>query len=221
MITFYLLIPPTLAFGIWDVSSGGNKWIAWLTILASIAYGPLMWLLSRAGKRFSTKQLDPKIIAFTADANDSLLRLSFGDINCFGETPRQMDRHPQYSQLRDLNFRELQILSERPRDAAQRIRYGKLVTDLRGVRMRHYNDSTAPDIGIRGRIKKSGAANVDQVQLYKKIRNDGKTEYEAVEHGVLHSDCTLYVKLWELLWRNADEAAPAEIEDWKRTYSPP
>jgi hypothetical protein len=217
---FYGLGVVSLGISLWDTFKNGNLYVTYTGIGVSVVFFPILYFMTHPRERFSTKQLNPKIIKFTSDADDELLRLFFGDINCFGELPGNIDLNPQYNQLKQLQFRKLQILCERPQRPEQKTRYGKVLTDFQGVQMKHYNGTTARDVGIRGRIKKFGQANVDKIQLYKVIRENGNKFWEAVEHDVNHSDCTLYVKLWELLWDNADPAAAADITEWKRLYSP-
>ena len=192
--------------------------LAWLGFLISVAYFPTLRRMTHPKEQFSTKELDPKVIEFTADADEGVLKLFFGDVNCFGNSPGEMDKHPQYQQLRDHGFKALHILCERPRDAVQRLRYGKIFTDFGIVVMKHYNNTTAWDLDVRGRIKKAGPGPTDRIQLYKRIRTGSESRYEAVEHDSNHAVCTLYVKLWDMLWTNADPATATDIEEWRALY---
>jgi hypothetical protein len=220
MFLFYGIGLVTFCLSVWTIRAGGDPYVTYPGISISAAYFPTLYFMTRRKDRFSTHELNPMIIKFTSDADDELLRLFFGDINCFGDTPSTIEQHPQYQQLKQLQFKRVLILCERPQKTDQKVRYGKLLTDFQDVRIKHYNTTTARDIGVRGRIKKVGPANVDHIQLYRGARHDGNKCWAAVERDMNHSDCLLYVKLWEMLWDNADPSADSEVREWRKLYRP-
>jgi hypothetical protein len=222
MSLFYGLGVASLLCCLWAaLSPSYHHRLAWIGCLISLVYIPALHIITHPKRRFTKQELTPKIIEWTDDADDDLLRLFFGDINCFGETPCAIDDDQQYQQLRRLRFRRLHILCERPTSQAQKVIYGKLLTDFNeAAEMKHYNKNGARDLGIRGRIKKCGEAKVDRVQLYKGIRIGGKKQWEPVEHDVQQADCALYVNIWNSLWDNADSSAATEVLEWKNLFSP-
>ncbi len=190
-----------------------------ITLFVSLVCIGSTWVLFNSRMSYTTAQLNPKVIKFTEDAKKNVLKLFAGDLNFLGNTPTEMDSNGQYLQLKSMKFDQIEILCEKPEGLTTKARYGKILLDFNNtVTFKHYNQ-IATDFNIRGRIKKVHP-DIDKVLIYEKIHIPDKgSEYRTVETDINNSDCHLYIRLWNLLWKNSDVSLANDHLEWKKVYS--
>lgn len=185
-------------------------------ILADLSSIALIWFTKKylAGKNhYTTKSLNPIVNKFTANADKNNIKLLAGDINFFGNTPLEMNSNSQYNCLLETSFRRIQILCFEPQNNIEKIRYGKILSDLNGVEFKYYHPQEA-DLLIRGRMKTLN--NVTHLLIYNKISSG---IYEALETDTANSNGALYNHTWNLLWRVSKEPTQAQLSEYRQLYS--
>jgi uncharacterized membrane protein YeaQ/YmgE (transglycosylase-associated protein family) len=138
---------------------------------------------------FSTPELDPIVNTFTSNADSSDIKLFGGDLNFFGENPSQIDRNKQYTHLRSLGFRRVLILCETPANSTQKIRYGKILSELQGSELRFYNPESA-DLKVRGRIIRVNG--VSKLLMYTKINRVSTRQLKQIRRTQMGLCITIY-----------------------------
>jgi len=155
---------------------------------------------------FKTSELNPIINEFTSLSDHAEIKLFGGDLNFFGNGSSEMDKNSQYNHLKSIGFKKVSILCEVPRDTSTKIRYGKILHEMKGVTLKFYNPDEA-DLLIRGRMKTF--QGVEKLMIYSKIES-GK--YQAIETDTANSNGALYNNIWKLIWSLA-----IDINELKRT----
>lgn len=187
-----------------------------ITIGGCIAATIILFLFTRKnliGKyQYKTSELDPIVNKFTKNADKDNIRLLAGDINFFGDSPKEMDSNSQYSCLKEEAFREIQILCWKPKDNNEKIRYGKIINDLPQVKIKYYKPPKA-DLKIRGRLKTLN--NVTHLLIYNKVQSG---IYEALETDTANSSGAMYNHLWDLIWNSAEEATKDELQEYSNLF---
>ena len=158
---------------------------------------------------YETKELDPVVNSFTKDADRKNIKLFAGDLNFFGNIPTEMDTNVQYTCLKGARFKKIEILCEEPNDISDKIRYGKILTDMPETEMRFYKPEEA-DLMIRGRMKELN--NVVRLLIYTKIKT-GK--YKAVEIDTANSSGAMYTNIWKLVGNQATRLASEQADEYK------
>ncbi len=143
---------------------------------------------------FNTSELDPIINKFTNSADKDEIKLFGGDLNFLGNSPSDIDLHPQYITLRSLRFKNIHILCEKPSDNSIKIRYGKILHDMPQAQIRYYDPDKA-DLKVRGRIIKINGSI--KLLMYNKIQSK---IYQAIETDTANSNGALYNNIWDLVW---------------------
>lgn len=123
-----------------------------------------------------------------------------------------MDINDQYSHLKSLCFRKLLILCEAPADNSTKIRYGKIIQEMRGVELKFYNPDEA-DLRIRGRLKT--LQGVERLLIYSKVDSG---LYKTIETDTANSNGALYSNIWRLIWSLAKEPSREQIEEFKSLF---
>jgi hypothetical protein len=192
-------------------------WYAIIVILIAIVFAILLIRVTNkflTGKyQFTVAELDPVVNDFSRNADKGNIKLLAGNLDFFGKSWQQMDKHPQYMCLAEESFREIQILCTSPSSNNDKMRYGKILTDFPTVKIKYYQPANA-DLKVRGRIKTLN--NVTHLLIYSKIV-PGK--YEALELDTANSNGALYSHLWELIWGTADTPTEAQLNEYKIVYS--
>lgn len=181
-------------------------------IISAIIFSALLFLATNKflifKNVFKTKALDPIVNKFTANADKNDIRLFGGDLNFFGNSTQEIDVNKQYTHLRSLEFKKISILCETPHTQLQRIRYGKILSEMPYVQLRFYEPAIA-DLKVRGRIIQ--VQGIIKLLMYTKIK-DGL--YQSIETDTANSSGALYNNIWELAWALASTPTPSEIQNY-------
>ncbi len=117
------------------------NWFIIIVIATCVVSSILLFLFTLknlAGKhQYKTAELDPIVNKFTENADDKNIKLLAGDINLFGNHPQDMDKNSQYECLRKAPFKEIQILCIEPKTTEEKVRYGKIISDMKTVQDVH------------------------------------------------------------------------------------
>lgn len=187
-----------------------------ITIVCCIVATIILFLFTKKnliGKyQYKTSELDPIVNKFTKNADKDNIRLLAGDINFFGNSPKEMDSNSQYSCLKEEAFREIQILCWKPKDTNEKIRYGKIINDFPQVKIKYYKPPKA-DLKIRGRLKTLN--NVTHLLIYNKVQSG---IYEALETDTANSSGAMYNHLWDLIWNSAEDATKDELQEYSDLF---
>lgn len=179
--------------------------LAWyFTLIANFALILITHFYLKTKNIYKTSELDPVINHFTGKADKGFINLLCGDVNFFGASPSDMDKHAQYNYLKNAGFKAINILCFRPENNSDRIRYGKLLSDMPAVSMRYYKPTKA-NLYLRGRITRFHGG--DKLLMY--FRISPKT-YQAIETDTANSHGALYKNIWDLIWDLAE--LPSEDE---------
>lgn len=207
---FYILSIVSVVFGIIYLFSfpittkplTDFKFVDYFIVSLLLIFGALLFLFTprKLEKKiiFETPELNSIINEFTENSDKSEIKLFGGDLNFFGNDPSDMDSNIQYTHLKSLGFRKVSILCEDPKNVSTKIRYGKILNDIREAELRFYNPDEA-DLHIRGRLKTLQGA--EKLMVYLKI-SSGK--YKTIETDTAKSDGALYSNIWKLVWSLAD-----------------
>ncbi len=191
-------------------------WFGIIVLVAALTSSILLFLFTKrsiVGKhQYKTKELDPIVNAFTENADKKNIKLLAGDINFFGNYPKDMEENSQYKCLKKESFREIQILCIEPTTNEGKTRYGKIISDLPGVELKYYNPPQA-DLLIRGRLKTLN--NVTHLLIYKKIESG---IYEALELDTANSSGALYNYIWNLIWELAKSPSQEQLREYINLY---
>jgi hypothetical protein len=160
---------------------------------------------------YKSSELSPIINTFSKVA-DNEIKLFGGDFSFLGQSSTEIDQHQQYSFLKKCNFRSILILCEEPKNINTKMRYGKLITELKGVQLRFYNPEAA-DLQIRGRMKK--VQGVAKLLIFSK-EDSGK--YKTIETDTANSFGALYDNIWNLVWSLAKQPNNVQIEEYKDQF---
>ena len=174
----------------------------------------LLWFTNKNKKgkyQYKTSELDEVVNQFTRNADKHNIRLLAGDLNFFGNTPQEMDQNKQYQCLKSEKFRQIQVICFRPTNIQERVRYGKLLSEMR-IEVKYYHPQDA-DLNVRGRMKKLG--RVTHLLIYNKVASG---EYEALELDTADSHGALYDHIWNLIWQLAESPTAQEIQEYKELY---
>lgn len=192
------------------------NYFALIIICLCITASVFLFLFTRKhliGKhQYKTPELDPIVNKFTTNADKNNIKLLAGDINFFGNSPKDMDSNSQYDCLKKEGFREIHILCWKPKTADEKLRYGKIINDLPQATLKYYNPPQA-DLRIRGRLKTLN--NVSHLLIYKKVQSG---IYEALVTDTANSDGAMYNHLWNLIWELAQDPSPEELSEYKDLY---
>jgi len=186
--------------------------VLFIAILSSLALFFLTKKFLVIKDTFHTSELDPIINKFTESADRDEIKLFGGDLNFFGNTPADIDRHPQYSSLRAHQFRRILILCEEPNDNSKKIRYGKILHDMPQTELRFYEPQKA-DLKVRGRIIKINGS----IKLLMYNRIESKV-YQALETDTANSNGALYSNIWELIWSLAIVPTAEQRQEYRNLY---
>ncbi len=185
-------------------------------LIASIVFSILLWLATNKflffKNVFKINELDPIVNKFTSNASKNDIKLFGGDLNFLGNTSSEIDANKQYTHLRSLEFKKISILCATPHTQIQRMRYGKILSDMPNTELRFYEPEIA-DLKVRGRIIE--VQGVIKLLMYTKIK-DGL--YQSIETDTANSSGALYNNIWELAWSLAAKPAAAEIETYKQLF---
>lgn len=161
---------------------------------------------------FNSSELDPIVNDFTSKADKNEIKLFGGDLNFFGNSPQEIDVNKQYTHLRSLQFHHVLILCETPINQIQRIRYGKILAELKGAELRFYNPKEA-DLRVRGRIIRMDGST--RLLMYNKEK---PKVYRAIETDTSDSNGALYSNIWDLVWQLATRPIQEEIDAFIQLY---
>lgn len=185
-------------------------------LIASVIFSILLWLATNKflffKNVFKIKELDPIVNKFTSNASKDDIKLFGGDLNFLGNTSAEIDANKQYTHLRSLEFKKISILCATPHTQIQRMRYGKILSDMPNTELRFYEPKIA-DLKVRGRIIE--VQGVIKLLMYTKIK-DGL--YQSIETDTANSSGALYNNIWELTWSLAAKPNAAEIEMYKHLF---
>lgn len=154
---------------------------------------------------FNSNELDPIVNDFTSKADKNEIKLFGGDLNFFGNSPQEIDVNKQYTHLRSLQFHRILILCETPNNQIQRIRYGKILSELYGSELRFYNPREA-DLRVRGRIIRMDGST--KLLMYNKERSK---VYRAIESDTSNTNGALYNNIWDLVWQLATRPTSEDV----------
>lgn len=220
-ISFYILSSIVLiatiisAIIIWYEIKKPN-WFAISVLTVAISSSILLIWVTRkflAGKyQYTVTELNPVVNTFSQNADKGNIKLLAGNLDFFGRSGLDIDRHPQYICLKEEEFRQIEILCTAPITKEDKIRYGKIITDFPTAQLRYYKPSNA-DLKVRGRIKTLN--NVTRLLIYSKITAG---RYEALELNTAEADGALYSHLWNLIWDLADVPTQEQIEEYRQFY---
>lgn len=188
-----------------------------ILLIASLASGFILIYITRSvldrKNIYKTQQLDPIINTFTENADKNDIKLFGGDLNFLGDTIQQINGNSQYACLRKRGFDKIYILCEKPVITTQKIRYGKIISDIPAVELKFYNPRQA-DLKVRGRI--CSVQGVDKLLMYFKIE---PKVYQAIETDTSDSNGALYKNIWELVWSLAETPDETLIRDCNALYN--
>jgi len=180
----------------------------YFTLICNLALVAITRFYLKKKNIYKTSELDNVINDFTGKADKDYINLLCGDINFFGDGPNEMDKHAQYTYLRTARFKEINILCFPPKNNSERIRYGKILADMQGVKMRYYQPNEA-NLSLRGRITRYQGG--DRLLMYFKI---SKQTYQAIETDTANSNGALYKNIWNLIWDLAKVPDQAELQQF-------
>lgn len=197
-------------------NSGEVKYFEVIILALSIIMGvSLLYFTKRylfLKNIFKTTELDPIVNDFTSNADKNQVKLFGGDLNFFGEYPEQMDLNKQYTHLKALKFKKVLIICEVPEQRIQKVRYGKILSEIQGAELRFYHPESA-DLRVRGRMIQINGVN--KLLMYKKIKSG---VYKAIETDTADPDGALYNNIWELVWSMANQPNEKQTEEYKSLY---
>jgi hypothetical protein len=210
---FYILgilsitAPAIIGYLEWSLINASNLLLA--IFIFSILSGFLVLISTKRildkKQVFNSNELDPIVNDFTSKADKNEIKLFGGDLNFFGNSPQEIDVNKQYTHLRSLQFHHVLILCETPNNQIQRIRYGKILSELHGAELRFYNPKEA-DLRVRGRIIRMNGST--KLLMYNKERSK---VYKAIETDTSDSNGALYNNIWDLVWGLAAKPTPEEM----------
>ncbi len=163
---------------------------------------------------YKATKLDPIVNAFTSKADKDDIMLFGGDLNFFGNSTTEIDNNSQYTHLKSLNFNKISILCYKPNVQNDKIRYGKLLSELTNVELRYYQPTRA-DLKVRGRI--ITVNGVEKLLMYNKTDTTGY--YQAIETDTANSNGALYINIWGLVWQLATRPSATEVDSFKKLYN--
>jgi len=161
---------------------------------------------------FKVSELESVINEWTTLADKSEIRLLGRDLDFFGNTPADMDLNGKYCHLKSLNFSKISILCEKTNDPSTKIRYGKILHELKNVELKFYDPKQA-DLRIRGRLQK--VDGVEKLLIYSKIKKD---TYQAMKTDTANIGGALYSNIWNLAWLIAETINKTEIDNFISSY---
>lgn len=218
-ITATLLLFGALIFSLthWDKIKEPN-WFAIIVLISAIVFSvALIWVTKKflAGKyQYTISELNPVVNAFSSNADKHNIKLLAGNLDFFGKSVGEIDQHPQFLCLKAEGFQQIQILCTKPVSNEDKLRYGKIITDLPAIQLRYYKPVEA-DLKVRGRIKTLN--NVTRLLIYTKV-SPGR--YEALELNTAENDGALYTHLWNLIWELAESPTEDQLKEYRRFYRP-
>jgi hypothetical protein len=162
---------------------------------------------------YTTDELNPIVIKWTAKADKDEIKLFGGDLDFFGKTPGEMAGNSQYTNLCSMEFGKVYILCEEPNDATKKIRYGKILSDLPTAELRFYHPLKA-DLKVRGRIIQMNGSY--RLLIYLRV---DKNLYKAIETDTADSTGALYNNIWDLTWSMANQPDVSQLESYKKLFS--
>jgi len=184
--------------------------------IAAIIFSFLLWLATNRFLFFKniykSKDLDPIVNKFTSNADKNDIKLFGGDLNFLGNSPSEIDSNIQYTHLRSLSFKKVSILCEAPHTQIQRIRYGKILSEIPYAELRFYEPEIA-DLKVRGRIIQ--VQGVIRLLMYTKVKSG---IYQSLETDTANSNGALYNNIWELVWDSAIKPTRQQIDSYISVY---
>lgn len=182
-----------------------------ISIISSILLIYLTHKSPVAKEHYTTEELNPVVNAFSKSADKDNIKLWAGNLDFFGKTLADIDRHDQYKCLKEESFREIQIICTEPSSYNDKLRYGKIITDL-PAKLKYYEPSSA-DLKVRGRIKTLN--NVIMLLIYRKVDSG---IYEAIPLDTAETDGAHYSHLWSLIWGLSQKPTEEELAEYKEIY---
>lgn len=192
-----------------------NGYAITVLIIAFISSILLIFVTNKSTRNknhYTLEKLNPIVNEFSTHADKSNIKLLAGNLDFFGKSVAEIDRHPQFTCLKQEGFQQIQVLCTQPITNEDKIRYGKIITDLPMVQLRYYRPLEA-DLKVRGRIKTLN--NVTRLLIYSKV-SQGK--YQALEHNTAESEGALYSHLWNLIWELAEAPSAEQVTEYRRLY---
>jgi|GEM_PF-1251842 len=193
-------------------------WFAIIVLASAVVFSiALIWVTKKflAGKyQYTISELNPVVNSFSINADKHNIKLLAGNLDFLGKSVAEIDQHPQFLCLKAEGFQQIQILCTRPVSNEDKLRYGKIITDLPSIQLRYYKPIEA-DLKVRGRIKTLN--NVTRLLIYSKV-SPGR--YEALGLNTAETDGALYTHLWNLIWELAESPSNEQLEEYKRFYRP-
>jgi hypothetical protein len=181
----------------------------YFTLISTVILVLVTAYVLKTKNQYQSAELDPVVNSFTEKADKQFINLLCGDVNFFGTHPTEMDKNSQYNFLRSAGFTQICIMCYPPRTSSDRIRYGKLLTDLPQTEIRYYHPNNA-NLSLRGRITKH--QGIDKLLMYFKI--SGKT-YQAIETDTSTASGALYRGIWNLIWDLGSKPTDNEVKEFK------
>jgi len=211
------------ACGDFDWNSKTVNWppIGWSLLITALGFG-IIFLFNRAQRPFARKKLNKNIIAFTQKANPNYdLKIMAGDLTFFGEC-KEMDSNLQLKQLRELKFKRIQIISQRPTTEPEKARVGKLMHVLHESKLdiKFYNDSF-PDLRLRFRCITLGEGSTATINIFKfTAEKEYITEklYPSSSDRQKTKRNQTFLNLWEVYW-NALQPDAKMLEECTEVYN--
>ncbi len=193
----------------WNELFNPPHWFNIIAILLAIISLLILFILTKKfliiKHIYRTSELDPIVNDFTSKADRSEIKLFGGDLNFFGESPNQIDENQQYIKLKAMGFTRVLIMCEAPNTPTQRIRYGKILSDIKGTELRFYDPEKA-NLQLRGRmIKLNGSI---RLLMFKRIKSK---VYKLLDTDTSDADGALYNNIWELVWELAKKPSIDEL----------
>lgn len=178
------------------------------------------YLLNLFDEIIKTSKLVPRVIEFTENAKSDEIRLWGGDLNFFGNSVLEMEKNEQYNQLKNKRFEKILILCKRPRNNESKKCYGKILNEFTEVvEFKFYNEINSPDLHIRGRIKRKYSPDIFVALVYERVNSNS---YKTIEEDITKEGCNMiYVKIWEMSWKHADNLTDTEKHDLLNIFSQP
>ncbi len=199
-----------------EMPDSKNNWFAVFVIALSITSSlALIWVTYKflvGTYQYTVDKLNPIVNKFSENADKNNIKLLAGNLDFFGKSIPDIDKHPQYICLRKESFSRIQILCTPPNLNEDKMRYGKIISDLPTVELRYYKPTSA-DLNVRGRIKTLGG--VPMLLIYNKIQSG---LYEAIELNTAESQGAHYSSLWSLIWDLADSPTQEQLSEYKDIY---
>lgn len=222
-ISFYVVAAVVIAGTVYTGISFRSEilkpnWFAIIVLVVALVFScALIWVTYKflTGKyQYSVTELNPVVNYFSRNADKGNIKLLAGNLDFFGKSEQEIDKHSQYICLREEGFREIQILCTAPVSNQDKMRYGKIITDFPTTKLKYYRPPMA-DLKVRGRIKTLN--NVTRLLIYSKIV-PGK--YEALELNTADTDGALYTNLWDLIWELAEAPTEMQLNEYRKFYRP-